>query len=137
MAAEPILRSDELKLLTDVGFLALNCAAPVMAARIFDPLSRVVPHRAYAWMGLAYANLNAGRTDEAVKILQRARNLMRQGGAADDEFALITALLGLALHQAHRQGECVKLLQEVIERPAGDPAGRIARSLMGVPAHVD
>ena len=135
MPTEPVLRSDELKLLTEVGFLALNCASPVMAARLFDPLSRLAPQRAYAWMGLAYAHLNAAQPNEAVRVLERARGIMRPNEAADEDIALVTALLGFALHHARRQSECVKLLATLIHRPADDPGGRIARSLMGIPNH--
>jgi hypothetical protein len=135
MPTESVLRSDELKLLTEVGFLALNCASPVMAARVFDPLAKVVPQRAYAWVGLAYAYLNAAQPGEAVRVLERARGIMRPDESSDEDIALVTALLGFALHHARRQGECVKLLATLIHRPADDPGGRIARSLMGVPNH--
>lgn len=64
------------------------------------------PQRAFAYIGLAVAYMNARRNDDAVLLLERARNLVTHV-----ELGELNAILGLALQLAARRAESVRALE--------------------------
>jgi tetratricopeptide (TPR) repeat protein len=132
-AAGFVLGADDVRLLTEVGFLAASHADAVRAKRIFGALAAARPHRAFPSVGLATAWLNAGRPDEAVAVLEQALVEDR------DERDTLDSWRGLALQMAGRVDESRRLLQRVADadvpesgRALSDGA-RLARHLLGEP----
>lgn len=103
---EGVLDSDEIKLLTEVGFLSASRGDVSRSERIFGALIQVRPQRAFAYIGLAVAYMNARRNDDAVLLLERARNLVTHV-----ELGELNAILGLALQLAARRAESVRALE--------------------------
>lgn len=99
LAANPkafaeVLSSDEIRRLTEIGFVAAGRGDVARAQRIFAPLLMLRPKRAFPRIGLAMAWLNFRRPQEAARVLAE--------GVADvedcpEEKALLCAYLGLAL----------------------------------------
>lgn len=137
-----MLESSDIRLLTEIGFLAGGRGQFEQARTIFDALIHLRPERAFPYVGLAMALLNAGRADEAVVHLASARRRVQSmmGGAGSspgalalrDEHATLDAYYGLALQMAGHSAESSKILAGLTQRPANDPAGRIARSMLGL-----
>jgi len=112
------LDSNDIRQLTEIGFLAAARGDLVRAGRIFGALERVRPAQAAVYMGLALAALNAGRPEEALPPLERG---LRAVDAADRD--LLHALRGLALQLAGRSAEGQRALAS-----AGDhPLARVMR----------
>ncbi len=137
-----MLESSEIRLLTEIGFLAGGRGQFEQARTIFDALIQLRPERAFPYVGLAMALLNAGRADEAVARLASARqsleSVIRAAGASPntqalrDEHATLSAYYGLALQMAGHSAESSKILGVLAHRTGDDPAGRIARSMLGL-----
>jgi len=75
---------------------------------------------------LAVARLNAGRADEAVRLLEQGE------ASAAGERTLLAAWRGLALQLAGRNAESVRLLQACADTDAGGEGAALARSLLGL-----
>lgn len=114
MALPDPLDTDEVHLLTEIGFLAAARADVPRAEVIFGALERVRPRRGFPYVGLAVSYLNAQRADDAVSALNR-------GGACVgvDEFAEVEALRALALHLAGRSSESRRAAQAATASPLG------------------
>jgi hypothetical protein len=124
------LDSGEIRLLTELGFVAAGGADVDRAAEIFRALTHLRPQRAFPYIGWAMAHLNAGQSQEAIGVLESARVAI--GAARDpDEMADIETFRGLALQQAGRGAESRRTLEWVAGQAAGD-AGRLARRLLGL-----
>jgi len=131
-------------LLTEIGFLAAGRGQFEQARTIFGALIQLRPNRAFPHVGLAMAMINQGRAAEAAVALAAARRALEsivasvEVGAAGvdlrDEHATLSAYYGLALQMAGHSAESSKILGGLADRPAGDPAGRIARSMLGLRA---
>jgi hypothetical protein len=118
------LEAVQARLLTEVGFLAAGRGDVARADAIFGALRLWRPGRAYPWLGLAVARLNAGRADEAVRVLE--------GVDCDDaeDTALLQAWRGLALQLAGRLAQSRQVLEKVAEGEGPGPC--LARSLLGL-----
>lgn len=128
-----LLTSDDIQLLTQVGFIAASRADVQRAEAIFGALQRVRPARAFAHVGLACARLNAGRAAEAAQALERALPDVADGEDADT----VRAFLGLALQLDGRHSESRRVLQNLLRAAAAgaDNDGlRLARRMLGEPA---
>jgi predicted Zn-dependent protease len=129
-----LLETEDIRLLTQVGFIASARADVQRAERIFGALLCVRPDRAFAPVGIATALLNAGRAGDAAQRLANAQP------AAGEEADMVQAFLGLALQLDGRAGEAMRVLHPVAARgdnvdPAGTTEGvRLARRLLGEPA---
>lgn len=125
-SSEPaaVLASDEVQLLTEIGFVAAAAGDLARAERIFGALARLRPGRAFPQVGRAVAHMNAGRASDAVMLLEKT-------DASDaEERATLDAWRGFALQLAGRATESRRLLTTVA---AGNgDAARLARSLLGV-----
>ena len=100
-----LLDADEIKLLTEIGFLAAARADVGRAEVIFSALQSIRPHRNFAYVGLAMTYLNADRADEAVKVLTRGAALVD-----DHDLHELEAIRALALQMAGRAGESQRVL---------------------------
>ncbi len=129
----PLLTPEDIRLLTQVGFIAAGQADVIRAERIFGALARLRPARAFAPVGRAMALLNAGRAPEAVQALQQARPGMQAGEDADT----LAAFLALALQLDGRSSESRRTLHFLLETaaPGADNDGlRLARRMLGEPS---
>ncbi|WP_428000742.1 hypothetical protein [Acidovorax sp.] len=133
MPKEPsLLGPDDIRLLTQIGFIAAGQADVPRAERIFGALSHVRPDRAFAHVGPAMALLNAGRAAEAAQQLLRALPQLAPGEDADT----VSAVCALALQLEGRTSESTRLLRDLLHNaaPDGDNDGlRLARRMLGEP----
>ena len=90
----------DIRLLTEVGFLAAACGDTRRAQAIFSALERVRPAANFPYVGMAAALMNAGRPDEAVRELDRG---LKAVGPQDQQE--LQAFRGLALQLAGRTSE--------------------------------
>ena len=100
------LDSNEIRLLTEIGFLAAGRGDVARAERIFGALQLLRPQRAFAPIGLAMAYMNAGRHDEAAGVLARAAEQVEAAEQAE-----LDVFRGLALQLAGRSSESVRALK--------------------------
>ncbi len=105
-----LLQPEEIKLLTEVGFLAASRGDVKRAEIIFSALRRLRPQRAFAYIGLAVALMNTGRHDEAATLLVDAVERVNS-----DERDEVNAFLGLALQLAGRTSESLRALRAASE----------------------
>ncbi|MET1115649.1 MAG: hypothetical protein ABWY08_11960 [Comamonas sp.] len=117
----------DIRLLTQVGFLAAGHGDAPRALHIFDALAVLRPNRAFAFVGLACALMNAGRAAEAVQRLQALH--LPEGPERD----MLHAFQALALQLAGRASESTQLLRQIAARvpqePPSDGAQLAARML--------
>lgn len=115
----------EIRLLADLGFAAAGRADVARAETIFAGLRDLRATRAFPYIGLATAYMNAGRPDEAVLALQSALEHVQ------DERAEIDAFLGLALQMAGRTAESGRALERAAGGPQQSDGARLARHMLG------
>ena len=101
-----LLDANEVRLLTEVGFLAAARADVQRAEAIFGALAVLRPDRNFPYIGLAMAYLNADRRDDAVQALDRGAPLVRE-----DDQGELQSVRALALQLAGRAGESQRALQ--------------------------
>lgn len=118
------LSSDDIRLLTEVGFLAAAAGDVARAETIFDALGRIRPDRLFPSLGLAVAWMNAGRAADAAGLLEKAVC------ADSDEQASRDAWRGFALQLAGRSAQSRSVLQKAVDEH-GANAG-FARGLLGL-----
>lgn len=130
MSAQP-LDGDEIRLLTELGFVAAGAAQLRHAEEIFRALVHLRPQRAFPYIGWALACMNAGQSQEAVAVLDRAKAAI--GSAQDDaESVDIETFRGLALQLASRGAESRRALEWAADRQPLSGSGRLARRLLGL-----
>lgn len=117
----------DIQLLTQVGFLAAGRGNAPQAVRIFDGLALLRPQRAFAFVGLACALMNAGRAAEAVQRLQAVH--LPDGPEAD----MLHTFHALALQLAGRAAESSHLLRKTARAQQQSPSegARLAARLLG------
>lgn len=125
------LDSDEIRLLTEVGFVAAGAAQVGRAEEIFSALAHLRPQRAFPYIGWAVAHLNAGQAQEAVNVLDRAKAAGRLGPDSA-ELVEIETFRGLALQMASRTAESRRALEWAAAREESSSTGRLARRLLGL-----
>lgn len=127
-AAFPLNRQD-LQLLAQIGFFAAQSNQQGAAAALFAALRVVRPGAVLPLIGLALADMGAGRAAQAARFL-REEALREHPG--DPE---LSAFLGWALIEAGRGAEARNVLQPMVdrERSAGNgdqPYVRMALRLL-------
>jgi len=130
MNAQP-LDGEEIRLLTELGFVAAGAAQIRRAEEIFRALVLLRPQRAFPYVGWALAHLNVGQAQEAVSVLDRARAAL---GTAQDNAELVDVetFRGLALQFASRSAESRRALEWAADRQGLSSTGRFARRLLGL-----
>jgi hypothetical protein len=140
----PVLTPDEVRLLSEVGFLAASAPAlQVESERLFRQLIELRPRRAFAYIGLATGWLNRGRPEEAAAAM--AEGIRRQSAPWGDEPPdlesfdpaedppMMQVFHGLTLLAARRTAEGQQVLGSLLESCDHSMALRLARGLMGLP----
>ncbi|MGI4982184.1 MAG: hypothetical protein ACRYGL_02425 [Janthinobacterium lividum] len=122
VSADP-LTSVEVGLLTEVGFLASAAGDVERAGMIFAALMALRPRRAFPYIGLALAWLNAGKPAEAVMVFERAPPV---DAAELPDLAIYHAL---ALQLASRLGESRRVLAAIDPALASPVVRRLARGM--------
>jgi hypothetical protein len=141
---DPVLSSEEVRLLTEIGFMA--GASPILRAeteQLFRQLMVLRPRRAFPCIGLASACLNRGRVDEAASVMaegvRRQRAPWGEEPPDSDSFdsredpAMMQVFHGLCLLAARRTAEGEQVLGSLLESCDHPPAARLARGLLGLP----
>jgi hypothetical protein len=141
----PVLSTEEVRLLTEIGFMA--GASPILRTeteQLFRQLMVLRPRRAFPYIGLATACLNRGQADEAVSVM--VEGVQRQGSPWGEEPpdrdtfdpredpAMMRVFHGLCLLAARRTAEGEQVLGSLLESCDHPPAVRLARGLLGRPA---
>lgn len=120
------LSDDDLRLVAQIGFIALESAQVLHAQVIFDALRVIKPEKALPWIGLSQVQLGLGRAQEAVRMLRKA--LVEHPDDGD-----LLAYLGLALREAGHDRESNAVLQSACNagQPT-DPHVAMARALLAL-----
>lgn len=100
------LQPEEIRLLTEVGFLAGSRGDVKRATAIFDALQICRPNAGFAYVGMAMAHLNRRQFDDA---LRRLDDGLTRTDAAD--VPDLHAIRALVLHLAGRASECDRAIQ--------------------------
>ncbi len=111
------LQPDELRLLTEVGFVAAARGELQSATQIFQALEICRPNAGFSYAGLAVAKLARARYDDALQVLARGLATVAPDDAQD-----LHALRALVCHMAGRTSECARAIQAAGDHP-------LARSL--------
>lgn len=124
----PLPEPTDVQLLTQVGFLAAGRGDVSRALRIFEALALLRPERAFAYVGMTAALLNAARAMDAVQRLHAVR--LPDGPETD----MLEAFKGLALQFAGRSSESSYVLRQVVGRArhgSASPGALLAAQLLG------
>lgn len=122
-AADDPLTGAEISLLAEVGFLASAAGDVEQAGTIFTALMALRPRRAFPYIGLALAWLNAGKPGEAVAVFESAPPV---DAAELPDLAIYHAL---ALQLASRLGESRRVLAGIDPAAASPVVTRLARGM--------
>lgn len=106
------IEPEELRVLTQIGFIAAAQARVAQAEAIFAAVEMERPANAAAYVGLAMAYLVNGRVNDALLAIDRG---LRAEGQAD--VAELHAFRGLALQLAGRTTESAKALRQAGAQP--------------------
>ena len=101
---QPPLDGAEIRLLTELGFLAAGAGQLDRAEDIFRALVHLRPRRAFGYVGWAMAYMNTGRLQEAVSVLDRAKLAMKDNTDIA-ETVEVEAFRGLALQLRDEDGD--------------------------------
>jgi hypothetical protein len=142
LSDQPVLSSAEIRLLTEIGFMA--GASAVLRAeteQVFRQLMVLRPRRAFPYIGWATACLNRGEADRAVEVM--VEGVQRQGAPwgeeppdrevfdAQEDPAMMSVFHGLCLLAAKRTAEGRQVLRSVLGACDHPPAIRLASGLLG------
>ncbi|WP_323018738.1 hypothetical protein [Castellaniella sp.] len=119
-----VLEAEDARFLAEVGMLAASRGDLSRADRIFGFLRQVRPERAFPLVGLAVARLNAGRAEEAARLLQDVHLADLQ------EQAVVQSWCGLALQLAGHGAESRRMLS-LAARQSGEGAV-LAQQMLGL-----
>ncbi len=112
---DKLVSSDELKLLADIGFIAVSRGLFDHASAIFDALKAMRPEAEAAFLGQGMIDILRGAPVDAITTLKNAPRT-----------DAVYTFLGIALMQAGDLEEGRKLLEDVRSSAAGTPFARIA-----------
>lgn len=119
-----VLRDDDVRLLTEVGYLAAGRGRSE-ALTIMDGIKMLRPARNAAYIGIALTHMNAGHPDEAARILLEEA----LPAVTPQEADLVRAFRALALYLDGRPRECREELERIPADSADATAARMAESL--------
>lgn len=119
-----VLDADDVRLLTEVGLFAAGRGRSE-ALTIMDGLKVLRPDRNAAYIGIALTHMNAGRPDEAARVLLEEA----LPAVAPQEADLVRAFRALALYLDGRPRECREELERIPADSADATAARMAESL--------
>ncbi len=134
------LTAADVRLLSDIGFVASCSRQTQCAVQIFQALTLVRPLRAFPYVGLGLAYLNARQAPAALAALALGRQVLGgwpppHGPEHAEELALLRVFEGIAAHADQRRAEGFQLLRQALHTaPPEGPAARLARSVLGLGA---
>lgn len=102
------LSVQEIKWLTEIGFIAPQLGEPNVALTIFNALQLCRPKDDFPYLGLATTYLSTGKYEEAIQIMEKA--LCQHPDSPE-----VKSLLAMALKFVQRNHEADRLLAEVIQ----------------------
>jgi predicted Zn-dependent protease len=115
--------TETVRLLTEIGFMAMSRGKQREAEAIFAGVQAVRPKSETPAIGLALTRIGARKLDEAIRIL-RDDALARNPDSAEAK-----CYLGMALKLAGRASEADKVLREAAGAATGETKAR-AKSLL-------
>jgi Flp pilus assembly protein TadD len=118
------IEKELLQILMESGYLAGGYGFFAEAEVIFKGIMAARPESEYPLIGLAVSKMNAGKNDEAVKILHK------QALKLNPESDLARSFIGLALKLGGLNDESLTVLGEVVAAGRDETAVKMARSLM-------
>jgi hypothetical protein len=133
------LGAADIGLLTRIGFMAAGASLPRQATAIFESLALLRPRRAFAYIGMATLQLNAGQAEAAVAAIERGQRMLGAAPSAAEpaqtaeDRASLAAWRGLTLHFARRGVESQRALRQAADGPASAPGVQMARRMLGLP----
>lgn len=120
------LESQDIQLLTQIGFMAAGRGAVEQSQRIFNALALLRPQHAFAHIGMACAWMNAGKASQA------AQHLSRVHLPAGDEADMIDAFHALALQLAGHAHQSTQLLEQLVQRTTDHSESQARRMALGM-----
>lgn len=119
------LTNQEVKWLTELGFIAPQVNNIKTALTIFRALVLCRPAEAFPYLGLAFTYLGAEKNEEAITLLEKT--LLHHPNNLE-----VKSTLALALKLASRNAEAEILLKEVISlgKNSTEPVFRFAENLL-------
>lgn len=140
----PPLQSDDVRLLTELGFVAAAAGLTAQSSVVFESLMRLRPWRAFPYIGMATGHLNDGHPDQAQSVLSLGLRVVEQHRPADgdadamnewaEDRALLAAFSGLALHLGGHRAQSNQVLERCLKIQPDGPGVRMARVMLGMPA---
>lgn len=106
------IEKQDLQVLAQLGYIAASRADVASAETIFAAVELERPASGAAFVGLALAYMSAGRTNDAVRTLDRGLLVPGQTDSAE-----IHAFRGVALQLAGRGAESLKALRQAGNQP--------------------
>jgi hypothetical protein len=136
---EGILSSSDVRLLSDIGFVAACSSQRERAVQIFQALTLFRPLKAFPYLGLAVANLNAKKPAEAILALALGKRVLAaapiQSDDVKEDYAMLGVFEGLAAQADNRRIEGLKLIEGALDgAPSSGPAYRLGQRLLGLGA---
>lgn len=112
-----MLERDDLRMLVDIGFIALNAGQTARSTAIFEGVAAIRPEAEAGPLGLALNHMATGRAEEAAAILRR----LPPSDAALTYLGLCAARLGDV-------AEARRILENVLRTASGTPFAELARA---------
>lgn len=103
VSSDSELKSNEIRLLTAIGFMSARTGLIEQASKIFESLLILRPQKAFPYVGLALSNLCVGQPERAVAILRE------QGLRVLPNDIELNFWLAIALHYSGQSGSAIEL----------------------------
>jgi hypothetical protein len=135
--AAGLLTPANIRLLSDIGFVAACSSQRERALQIFQALTLFRPLKAFPYLGLAVANLNAKRPTDALQALALGRRVLGSGVDSSPEiredYAMLGMFEGVAAQADERRTEGLRIIAGALEKaPPDGAAARLGKRLLGV-----
>ena len=129
-----LLSSDELRLLSDIGFLGVGLGGlRPNALQLFEGLAALRPLRDFGHIGVTTVHLNNGHAMQAVQYIAKARAMVDEHPLSQDaDRAMLGVFHALALHCAHHSAESQKVLRDSLLIPGHPQARHLAQCMLGL-----
>ena len=110
------LTSDEIRLISEIGFMAASVGLAQPATRIFQGLKIIRPDRPFIFIGLALAHMLVGSWEEAIYILRD------EGLQVAPESHELQLYLSLALFASQQPSQGERILSALLQNGILDDA---------------
>lgn len=116
---DEVLGSEDVRLLVDIGFIALSAGLNAEARAIFSGVTSARPAQEAGPLGTAMVHLGEGEVDLAVAVLRKL---------PPSDAAL--TYLGMALMRRGDTAEARRILGEIAQTAGDTPFGALAREIL-------